>query len=397
MNALERIQKARIGLLFDAPFFASIAMRLVLQEDASCPTMSTNGLNIAYSPAFVETLSQPELAGVIAHEVLHVTNCHHTRRGDRDPQLWNVAADYAINDMLLQSGFKLPKGCLTGKGIDKTAEQIYSELQQQQSQQPQSGDGEPQQSQGQSQGQPQSGSGMPKPQDWGEVTDLPGADGKVPSSPAEKAQAEAEMKVAVAQAAQQAKAAGKLPAGLARLIDEIVRPRVDWREVLQRFVQSNARNDYAWMPPNRRYIHRGLYLPGLRSEELPEIVISVDTSGSIDREVLNQFSAEISAILGEYDTKVTVIYCDSAISSTEVFTSQDLPLKLRVEGGGGTDFKPPFAWVEEQGIVPACMIYLTDLECNSFPDEPPYSVLWACYGRREQRVPFGEVVTVKEV
>jgi predicted metal-dependent peptidase len=158
----------------------------------------------------------------------------------------------------------------------------------------------------------------------------------------------------------------------------------------------SARNDYSWTPPNRRYLSQGFYLPSLRSEELPEIVIAVDTSGSVTAEELAQFAAEISGILEAYDTTITVIYCDTGINGDpEIFTREDMPLKLNAKGGGGTDFRPPFAWVQKQGLTPACLIYLTDMACSSFPFDPGYPVLWAKIGTwKSNPPPFGEVIEI---
>ena len=178
------------------------------------------------------------------------------------------------------------------------------------------------------------------------------------------------------------------------MIEGIRAPAVDWREVLRRFIQTTARNDYRWFPPNRRYVAMGLYLPSLRSEELGPVVIVVDTSGSIDEALVAQFSAEISAILEDCRPEaVHVLYCDTAVAGVETLSPDDLPLELKPEGGGGTDFRPPFEWVEQQDIAPACLIYLTDLCSSRFPDPPDYPVLWAA--TTERMAPFGETLRLR--
>lgn len=380
----DKMQKARAGLIFDSPFFASIALRLRLVVDPSCQTAYTDGSVLGYNPEFVESLPLDEVKGLVAHEVGHVMLAHHLRRQGRDIKKWNIAADYALNDVLLAAGFKLPEGGLRGMGTDKSAEYIYGNLP----------DEPPQDSEdGQGDGQGQSQQGQGDPGGCGEVRDAQNGQGQA-LTPSELAAAEAEVKVMVAQAAQTAKMMGTLPAGLARLVGEIVEPKISWREVLRRFLTTSAKNDYSWMPPNRRHVHAGIYLPSLRSEELPEIVVAVDTSGSIGQREIDQFAAELTSVLQEFQTTCTVLYCDSKIGKTETFTSQDLPLTLNPVGGGGTDFKPPFQWVIDQDVNPACLIYLTDLECNSFPEEPGYPVLWANIGK-EQNMPFGEVITIK--
>lgn len=394
MNAMEKITKARAGLILDAPFFGSIALRHELVSDPTCETAWIDGRRLGFNPDFIDEQPLAKVKGLLAHEVLHVANCHHTRRHGRDNKTWQQATDYAINDHLTGAGFSLPDNGCTGYGTEKSAEQIYNDLRKnpnddQGGDNGQNGNQAGGQDSGDSGNDGQAGA---DPGGCGEVRDATGADGNQ-ASPAEMAQAEAETKVMVAQAAQQAKAMGKLPAGIARMVEELMQPVVDWREVLRQFVQQTARNDYRWNPPNRRFVYQNIYLPSARNEELGALVVAVDTSGSISKRHVDQFASELNAILEEYDTEAHVIYCDSRIANVEHFTSQDLPLELHPAGGGGTDFRPPFEWVDENGIDPACMIYLTDLCCSSYPDPPAYPVLWAQIGNwPAEAPPFGEVI-----
>jgi predicted metal-dependent peptidase len=119
----------------------------------------------------------------------------------------------------------------------------------------------------------------------------------------------------------------------------------------------------------------------------------MDTSGSIGRKELSYFAAKLNSVLSEHDTTVHVVWCDTKCHDGGTYERQDMPIKLDPKGGGGTDFKPPFKWITDKGIDPACVIYLTDGECNSFPDEPDFPVLWAIYGRK-RTVPWGEVIMI---
>ena len=382
---MEKITKARAALVLSQPFFGSLALHLRPVADPSVETMETDGRTLFANPAFADGLSFDRLTGVVAHEVMHLACAHHARRGGRDPRRWNVACDYAINGLLLEAGFVLPEGRLHDPGYDGlSAEEIYARLP------PEDGDGG---GDGRSNGPNAPPSADPG--GCGGVRDAPGQDGGK-ASPAELSRAAKDWQIAALQAAQTAKAAGKLPGAMARLVEGLRTPSVDWREVLRRFVQTTARNDYRWCPPNRRYVAMGLYLPSLRSEELGPVVIAVDTSGSISGDVVAAFSAEISAILEDCRPEaVHVLYCDTEIAGTETLSPDDLPLDLEPAGGGGTDFRPPFEWVEAQGLAPACLIYLTDLVCRRYPQPPDYPVLWA--STTDRAAPFGETLRIRSV
>lgn len=398
MMAKDQIKKARAGLILDQPFFGSLALRLEVVEDLTCETAWTDGKRLGFNPEFVENLNLDQIKGLLAHEVMHCACAHQARRQGREHDKWNMAGDYAINPLLQDSGFTLPGEPLIDPAYSgKSADEIYGllpkpEPDQDQGQDQGQGQGDQGQGQGQGQGQDQGqqGQGGGDPGGCGEVRDALGPDGQQPSQADLNQQAQ-DWKVAATQAAQQAKAMGNLPAGMERWVQELIDPKVDWREILRRFIDMNARNDYAWTPPNRRFVHMGLYLPSLRSEELAAIVVAIDTSGSISADELDQFASELSEILEHYDTNIDVLYCDAHLAGHEAFTQQDIPLELHPKGGGGTDFRPPFGWVDQQGIDPACFVYLTDLQCNRYPDAPGYPVLWVATDKGKQP-PFGEVV-----
>jgi len=366
-----KLGKARAGLILDQPFFGSLALRLELVEDATFPTACVDGKRIRYNPDFIDGLSLEEAKGLICHEVMHCANQHHTRRDGRETKRWNVACDYAINQLIVDCGMKLPSGGLLDDSYDDmAAEQIFSKL-------PSKGG---------------DGTGD-DPGMCGGVEDAPG-EGSKQASESDLAQSAQDWKVAVAQAAQQAKAMGEIPGALERMIEEMLEPVLDWRELLRRFVDVNARNDYSWFPPNRRFIHTGVILPSLRSQELKNITLVMDTSGSITGDDLKAFGSEVRAIVEDYRTNATVIYCDSDVQRVEVFGEGDA-VELHPEGGGGTDFRPPFNHIEKTGEYPVCLIYQTDGECNWFPQVPDYPVLWVLTRKNNSfNPPFGEVISL---
>jgi len=202
--------------------------------------------------------------------------------------------------------------------------------------------------------------------------------------------------LALAQAAQHAREIGDLPGGLERLVNDALEPKLDWQELLSRYISDRARDDYSWTPPSKRFVHMDVIMPSLSHQKLPEVVLALDTSGSVSPAEMDQFVAELSGILDAFDTTIHVVYCDSDVSGADVFGRFDLPLELSPEGGGGTDFRPAFKWVSEEGLDPACLVYLTDLECLNFPEqEPEYPVLWARIGQGGKVPPFGDVIEIR--
>ena len=411
LTPIEKIRKAMTGLILDQPFFGSLALHMELIPDYKRKTAITNGDQLWFNPDFIDTLTLSQTKFVIAHEVMHKACNHGLRMKGRDNKKWNVAGDYVINGILKESGFDLIEGAYLNNAYDgMSAEQVYSLLPEgnkdsqsnssDQSQPPgitgSQGSQDQQDPQNDQQDQQNDQQDDEDPGGCGAVCENPNI------SPQEAKNKEQDMQVAVVQAAQQARACGKFPAGLKCFVESLIEPKKNWREVLRRFVDQAAKNDYSWQQPNRRYIGTGFYLPSLNSRDLGPIVCAIDTSGSIDDEMLNKFSAELQSIMQEFKTSCHIVYCDTKIHShggTEFFTSEDVPFKMTPVGGGGTNFKPPFKWLEDQGITPSCMIYWTDMQSYDFPEEePPCPLIWAETGDKRWRSepPFGERIDLEE-
>lgn len=377
-KARKLIARARTRLILgkDAQsiFFGNLSMRLKLEVCWEIETAATDGKRLLYNPAFWAGMTENEQLAVTCHEVMHNALGHHCRRVQREPRKWNIACDLAINPLLKEAGFTLPKGCLfPGEGQfpqlapGLSAEAYYSLL-----------------------------PDLP-PGQGGDPGRCGGVIDPVNGDPAALQEAEAERKIDVAQAKRSAdggKNKGKMPGGLARAISEVLEPIVNWREVLREFVTRHAKNDYAWSPPNRRFVHMGLYLPGLRSEELGDVCLAIDTSGSVGEPELNRFAAEVQSILDTFPSaKLTLLYHDSIVQHVQHWSASDGPLVLEPKGGGGTDHRPVFQWIEEQAEPPTCLVCLTDM-CSRFPSEgPDYPVLWASTVKGKT-APFGSVVDV---
>lgn len=431
--AYRKMVKARAELVLEHPFFASLALRLEMREDRSCATSWSDGRVIGFNPDYIAAQPLDKVKGMQCHEVLHLACRHHLERGARDARLWNMACDYAINPLLLEAGLVLPDGYLDDPvHRGRSADAIYAALVREREEAHggaeygesrdfaadeeqdavAGGSGElgghdhggtsgradvgregPRRAQGS--GGPDGGPGEnADPGRSGEVRDAPErsrADGGDMSGEEE----EDEWRMAVVRAARAAQEAGNLPGALERLLASSLPPRIGWRAVLRRFLLRATRDDFSWVRPNRRYLHAGLYLPGLDSPTLEDFVVAVDVSGSVEPVLLEAFAAELSAVLDEFDTTLTVLTCDVSLTSYRCLTRQDLPVTLAVTGGGGTDFRPPFDVLEREGVTPACLVYFTDLQCSGYPQEPLYPVLWVTPGEPQTPPPFGEVVVME--
>jgi predicted metal-dependent peptidase len=202
-----------------------------------------------------------------------------------------------------------------------------------------------------------------------------------------------EWSVAVSQAATLAKQAGKAPAGIGRALEGAAEAAVDWRELLRRLWSETTPADYSWLRPNRRHLWTGLYLPGVVREGVGEVAIAVDCSGSVSARQLRLFEAEVRSILeGQRPERVYVLYFDAVVHKVDTYEAGQR-IDLNPVGGGGTEFGPCFEWLEERGIRPQSLVFLTDLYGSFPPVAPAYPVLWASTG--SQKAPFGEVIPMR--
>lgn len=367
IDPVYKIKQARSGIIVreGMSFYAALALRLpeVATDDPRIWAMATDGISLYYNPEWVIKCPLPELKGTIVHEVMHAALGHIWRKGARSDERWNAACDYVVNYYVEaageKSGFKLPPNVLRDPQYDgMSAEQIYTLL-----------------------------PDMPPSQIFNVGGMLPPPAGTNPSSAA------AEWRTEVVRAAQAAKMRGKLPGGIDRLVDEIKQPVVDWKAALYRFIQETAKADYSMRRPNRRYMQQGFYIPSLRSETMPPVVIYWDTSGSRDfKEARMECANEVSSVIEDCRPERThVIYGDAVVQRVDVFEPGD-PIVFKPIGGGGTCFEPIFEYIERQDIEPACFIGITDLY-GSFPKyAPEYPVLWAA--TTNAQAPFGEIIRI---
>jgi predicted metal-dependent peptidase len=384
-----KLSAARTRLILDKPFLGALVLRLpVLAADPRwCPTTATDARAFYYNPQYIEALSLEQTQFVLAHEALHCALSHFTRRAHRVKRRWDIACDLAVNPLLVRDGLKPPPGALLLEGFDAmTAEEIYPYIDDNSEHEPLDrhvyDEGEPR-SGGAGTGQPNAAGGAGRA---GE--DPQGGAQPKPLGPGECERLAVQWRQRLAGAAQQAQRAGKLSGGMARLVDHLLQPQLPWRMLLARFMSSLARDDYSYTRPSRR--EGPAILPSLRSAQV-DVVVALDTSGSIGAEEMGQFLGELDALKSQVRARITLQACDSELAAGgpwEFEPWEALRLPRELTGGGGTRFVPVFDWLQSQGRRPDLLVYFTDAE-GEFPlREPDYPVLWLVKGRTA--VPWGE-------
>ncbi len=363
-----KFTKAKSLLVLDHPFFgAAVAQRPIIW-DSSTPTASMSATGqMRINPAFADTLTVKQFQFLLAHEAMHFMLSHSLRRKHRNHPAWNYACDEVINDTLIDAGIgEFIPGCVTFDGArHHSAEELYQE---------------PPEGEGHGPGQELGGIG----EDIGDPVDDDGN----PLDPSQIHEIEVKAKVEMLQAAKVAEAMGKLPAGIKRIVDEIVAIHTPWHEILERFMAGRIKDDYSWQRPNRRLIGQGVYLPGQDYvPKMGEVVIVVDTSGSIGQAELNEFNGHINRIMEACNPeRVHVLYVDTEVNHADTYEPEDFPITCTPRGGGGTDLPVAYDWVNQQGIDPETVIFLTD-GYTPFGTEPRWPVVWLM--TTDVKAPYG--------
>lgn len=386
--ARERLVTARIGLLLRHSFFGNLATRLQLvNADEWCSTAATDGLKFYYNSRFIMMLKPKEVEFLVGHEVLHVVYDHMGRRGDRDPQIWNIADDYAVNADLKRhkvGEFITTVPCLYESKYDgKPAEEIYDDLMKnaqkisiddlidQMIDDHMDGEGE--------------GEG-----DEGEGKDGKGKRPKM--SDEERERVRQEVKQAILNAAQSAEA-GSLPKGVERLIKQHTNPVMPWRELIQTNLTSAIRTDFSWMRPSRRSWHMDAIMPGMTPGEEIDVTVAIDMSGSIGNDQAQAFLGEIAGMMSAFDGYKVHVFCfDTDIYNPANFTSENMDTIDSYEpvGGGGTDFDAIFEYLKREAIEPKRLIVFTDgYPCGSWGDANYCDTTWIIHGDPDPNPPFG--------
>lgn len=402
------------------PFFGVLALNTPKKYTESISTCATNGESIFINPEFIlkitseksGSLDVSRVIGVICHEILHIALGHIWRQQTRDMQKWNIATDIEINsNVLKKDNISLPEGCLEMSGVeDKSAEEIYNLLPE--DKQFNSFDnhsvwGKKEKKEGKGSG---SGNDNQKDNQNDNQEEQQGSSGgdsrKVekytfqPMTEQERkvAKNESEGKVITAYEVSKNQQQGYIPAYIKRLVNDLTNPQVDWRSILAQYIQP-TNDDYSFCPTDRRFSWCDIYLPDMKSDSVSDIVIGIDTSGSIDQNLLVKFISEVKGILGCYPSvKAHIGICDADLHSW-LDVDNNTPVEKIIEelkGGGGTDFRPVFDKANKDFTTPSAMVFLTDTY-GTFPETTPdYPVLWVIPENEKDnsQVPFGYKVYV---
>ena len=401
--------KARVHLLISAPFFGSMATRLRFIDATNwCPTAGTDGRNFYYNRNFVAALaakSPKQVVYLVGHEVLHCVYGHMNKDwlGKRNAMLANIAQDYVINldldDANIGEKIDLVDICYDWKYRGKIWEEVYDELFEEAKEKGQEpGDGQGQTLDIHMDGSEGGGDGDGDQSGEGGGQENDGKDGPIQYTEDELSQIESEVRDATVQAAKSA-GAGSLPGGVKRIVDGLLNPQIDWRELLAMQIQSILKSNYNFMKPSRKGLDAGYWLPGMDNDQTIDIAIAIDTSGSIDNVMMKDFISEVYGIMSQYtDFKVHLWCFDTAVHNPVVITAdtiQDFD-NYELAGFGGTTFECNWEYMKDNDIEPKKFVMFTDgYPCRGWGDEFYCETLFIVHGGgygKPPTAPFGITV-----
>jgi len=398
MTYLQKIEKAKAKLMLDHPYFGTLASALKLEKNNEILTFSSDGERMTYNSEYVDKLEVPEVEFMMANGAMHAVLKHQHRSSGRTNWLWQTATDYVVNGMLVKNGMMPPvyanyEDKFEGMYAEEVYEMLRAEMQndveasmEQETEQVEEADDVHAENLTVQKDLIASNDTDNTEQDKNaeqkeERYSTPGTD-----------EINEEMKEHFEQIFQKLNRQGNLPKDLKFVVPEYFSHKVDWRELLYGYIASYAKSTYSFVPPNMKYLYRGIYLPSL-SSDLLRIVIAIDTSGSVDETLLAEFLGEINSIMQSYPNyEIDVITADAKIQSHKVFLPGE-SLDYEVSGGGGTDFRPVFEYIDSYIDYPTLLLYFTD-GLGTFPDnEASYDVMWIM--PEEKEIPFGEVMVLE--
>jgi len=394
----EKLTKAKAKLMLEYPYFGTIASAIPLEKNNEILTFTSDGLKMRYNSEYLDRLSVEEVEFVMANGAMHTVLKHHERLNGRTKWLWQTATDYVVNAMLVKNGMQLPEYAYFEEKFDGLyVEEVYEMLR---AEMIDNSDHSMEQETQQITDSDETGienlhmqkEYTPDNNAQETMEEENANEQEEVSSSSEAEELSEEMKERLEQIFQKSKRQGNLPKDLEMVVPEYFSHKVDWREFLYGYIASHAKTSYTFTPPNMKFLYRGIYLPSM-SSDLLRVIVAVDTSGSVDETLLSTFLGEISAMMQQYPNyEIDLITADAKIQSVKTFLPGE-PLVYEVSGGGGTDFRPVFDYIERHIDYPTLLLYFTDGDGTYPKEEVFYDVLWVMPEKRE--VPFGEVIVLE--
>jgi len=427
-NIEQKISQAKAKLLVDYPYFGTLASKLELVVNDDIEAFKSNGVKLEYNSDFLEGLELSEMEFLFANGAMHSSLAHEQRKNNRSGWLWQMATDYAINDMLVENGLQRPDGALYRKRFKGLyAEEIYAELKEmnldsltessevselngleesssneESSSQTKETDEVQQEVNSNTSNESSQGSEVSEREEVNsesssESTQSSELNGLEKSSLEPKSSQELSEEILKEQLlAEEAISLlelefkkGEAPQTVERFFTISGAGKIDWRDELRVALDRFHKDDYTLMPPNKKFLHVGIYLPSCISQRF-KLVVAVDSSGSVDENLLNEFLRELNFLMNTIaNYQIDILVCDERIHSHKTFYSGDI-LEAEVKGGGATDFRPVFEFIESELQDTKLLLYFSDLD-GVFPNEnPSYHVKWIA--PKEKEVPFGEII-----
>jgi len=397
MTYQDKITKAKAKLMLDHPYFGTVVSALSLEKNNDILTFSSDGETMRYNAEYLERLTIEEVEFVMANGAMHAVLKHYERLGGRTKWLWQTATDYVVNAMLVKNGMQLPEYAyyeekFDGMYVEEVYEMLLTEM-------IDNADYSMEQENEKITNSDETGvENLHMQKEYTPELDAKerhaqkNADEKEEvSSISESESLSEEMKEHLEQIFQKHKRQENLPKDLAFVVPEYFSHKVDWREFLYGYIATHAKSSYTFTPPNMKLLYRGIYLPSM-SSDLLRVIVAVDTSGSVDEALLSTFLGEVNAIMQQYPNyEIEFITADAKIQSVHTFLPGEA-LVYELSGGGGTDFRPVFEYIDRHIDYPTLLIYFTDGEGTYPKEDVSYDVLWVMPHQKE--VPLGEVLVI---
>jgi len=388
----KQLSQAKAKLLVEQPYFGTLASRLQTRQNDNIQAFISDGVHLDYNDEYLAELQPSELQFILSNGAMHAALSHDNRQKNRMGWLWQLATDYAINAMLLENGLEMPYGANYRKRFDGMyAEEIYAELkhdiQNEEFDDNEENDTGFNENNQQRQEQMTNAEGDHDKDKKRETMQVENVEHKVTREVDEEL-----FDQFAAEALEKIEKQGDLPLNLDRFFTIIDKTKIDWRHELYKAIDAHYKTDYKMMPPSKKLLYMGTYLPSLHSDTL-RLAIAIDSSGSIDKTLLGEFMSEIASLTLSFSNYLIDIFvCDAKIQFYQEFQSGEL-LDFEIKGGGGTDFRPVFEAIDQEHPQTQLLLYFTDTK-GSFPTEiPTYEVIWVS-NQKDVEVPFGTVLVI---